>query len=201
MSYPFAPAKKPFYEKKDNPFTFDTLVNELRRVTNDFPDKRVGQNLQYSMCDIVLAAFSLFFTQNASFLQFQRDMEKTNGKNNAQSLFQILKIPSDNHIRDILDAVPPEQLYPVFNYIFDTMNEYGYIDNYRGINGNILIALDGTDYHSSKHIHCENCNVANHRNGTITYSHKAILPGLVGPENNTVISLEPEFITPLRWSQ
>ncbi len=98
MFYPFIPTPKPFYEKKENLFTFDSLVKELRHVISNFPDKRTGKNLHYNISDIALSAFSLFFTQNPSFLQFQRDMEKNNGKNNAQSLFQIDKIPSDNHI-------------------------------------------------------------------------------------------------------
>jgi hypothetical protein len=80
------------------------------------------------MFDIALSAFSLFFTQNPSFLQFQRDMEKTKGKSNAQTLFQIDLVPSDNHIRNMMDEVPPSLVYPVFNCIFDTMNEHGYLD-------------------------------------------------------------------------
>lgn len=133
MSYPFIPVPKPFYEKKENPFTFDSLIKELRSVINNFPDKRTGTNLHHSMSDIALSAFSLFFTQNPSYRKFQRDMEKTSVQSNAQSLFQISKIPSDNHIRDIMDVVEPKQLYPVFNYVFDTMKEHGHIDNYRCI--------------------------------------------------------------------
>jgi hypothetical protein len=95
MSYPFIPTPKPFYEKKENPFTFDSLVEELRHVICNFPDKRTGKNIHYNMRDIALSAFSLFFTQNPSFLQFQRDMEKTKGKSNAQSLFQIDEILID----------------------------------------------------------------------------------------------------------
>ncbi|OAD19322.1 hypothetical protein THIOM_005051 [Candidatus Thiomargarita nelsonii] len=180
----------------ENPFTFDSLVEQLRRVICDFPDKRTGKKVHYNMCDIALSAFSLFFTQNPSFLQFQRDMEKTKGKSNAQSLFQIDKVPSDNHIRDIMDVVKPELVYPVFNQVFNSMNKHGHFDNYRCVKGDFLIALDGTDYHNSKHIHCENGNITNHRNGTKTYSHKAILPVLVAPGKDTVISLEPEFIIP-----
>lgn len=196
MSYPFIPTPKPCYEKQENPLTFDSLVEELRRVIKHFPDKRTGKNLHHHLPDIALSAFSLFFTQNPSFFQFQRDMEKTTGKSNAQSLFQIDKVPSNNHIRDIMDVVKPELVYPVFNHVFNTMNKHGHFDNYRCVKGDLLIALDGTDYHNSKHIHCESCNITNHRNGTKTYSHKAILPVLVAPGNDTVISLEPEFIIP-----
>jgi len=196
MSYPFIPTPKPFLVKKDNPFSFESLVEELCKVIESFPDKRTGTNARYSLEEIALSAFSLFFTQNPSFLQFQRDMEKVKGKSNAQTIFQIDTIPSDNHIRNILDEVSPEHVYPVFTYVFDTLNEHQYLENYRRINGDLLIAFDGTDYYSSKSIYCENGNVTNHRNGTITYSHKAILPVVVALGNDTVISLEPEFITP-----
>jgi hypothetical protein len=196
MSYPFIPTPKPFLVKKDNPFTFDILVGELRKVVSHFPDKRTGKNTRYSMENIVLSAFSLFFTQNPSFLQFQRDMKKAKGWSNAQTLFGVGTIPSDNHIRDILDEASPEHVYPVFTYIFDTLNKHEYLDCYRRINGDLLIAFDGTEYHNSQHIYCENCNITRHRNGTITYSHKAIRTKVVAPKNNTVISLEPEFIIP-----
>ena len=114
---------------------------------------------------------------------------------NAQTLFQIGTIPSDKKKRDILDEAEPEHVYPVFTYIFDTLNKHEYLDSYRCINGDLLIAVDGTEYYNSKTIHCENCNVTNHRNGTLTYSHKAIMPVVVSPQNNQVISLGPEFIT------
>jgi hypothetical protein len=90
-----------------------------------------------------------------------------------------------------MDEVSPDHLYPVFNYVLDTLKTHKVLDHYRCIEGDLLIALDGTEYHNSKHIHCKNCNVTTHRNGSITYSHKAILPVVVAPSNDTVISLEP----------
>jgi hypothetical protein len=74
MSYPFIPTPKPFLVKKDNPFTFDSLVAELRKVISNFPDKRIGTNTRYSIEDFALSAFSRIDTQNPSFLQFQRDI-------------------------------------------------------------------------------------------------------------------------------
>jgi hypothetical protein len=85
------------------------------------------------MENVALSAFSLFFTQNPSFLQFQRDMKKAKGQSNAQTLFKINTIPSDNHIRDILDEALPESIYPVFTYIFDTLNEHEYLDRFKAL--------------------------------------------------------------------
>lgn len=86
--------------------TLDRIINSIRITVEDFPDKRTGKNLTYSMEDIALGGFSVFFTQSPSFLYHQESMKKARGMSNAETIFQIEKIPTDNHIRDILDEVP-----------------------------------------------------------------------------------------------
>ncbi|VEP16952.1 hypothetical protein H1P_5160001 [Hyella patelloides LEGE 07179] len=39
-------------------------------------------------------------------------------KNNADSLFKVEKIPSDNQIRNLLDPVPAATIYPVYQKIY-----------------------------------------------------------------------------------
>ena len=58
------------------------------------------------MADFGLSAFAMFFMQSASFLSFQRTLERGQGRSNCQTLFGIEKIPSDNYIRDMLDGKP-----------------------------------------------------------------------------------------------
>jgi len=179
-----------------NEFSFDSIVKFFRSAISVFPDIRTGSNNIYSMEDASLGAFSIFFTQSPSFLAFQNAMKKKKGKSNTQSLFGMSDIPCDNQIKNLLDEVSPAYLFPVFSYIFDGLNSAGHIDTFRSYNNNLLIALDGTLYFSSKSIHCENCNQKRHKNGTITYSHTVITPVIVAPGNDKVISLQPEFITP-----
>lgn len=178
------------------PFTFNKLVNYLNTTIKTFPDPRTGKNVRFSMENIGLGAFSIFFTQNPSFLSFQRYMQETKGKNNAQSLFGIKEIPSDNHIRTVLDEVAPSYAFPVFKYIIDGLKESGHLNNYRSFKNNILIALDATQYFSSDTIHCKNCTKKELKRGKINYSHSVITPVIVKPGDNTVISLQPEFIIP-----
>jgi len=178
------------------PFTFNKLVNYFRSVIKKFPDKRIGDNTRYSIEDAAAGAFSIFFTQSPSFLVFQKAMQEKKGKNNAQTLFGMHQIPSDNHIRDLLDEVHPSYVFPIFSYILDGLHTLGYLDMFRSINNTLLIPLDGTQYFSSHTIHCDNCSKKNHKNGTVTYSHSAITPVIVAPGNNKVIALPPEFITP-----
>jgi len=55
---------------------FDMMVQQLRIAIQNFPDKRNGENTQFSIEDIGLSCFSVFFTQSPSFLAFQNSMQK-----------------------------------------------------------------------------------------------------------------------------
>jgi hypothetical protein len=103
-------------------------------------------------------------------------MQKQQGKNNAESLFGVHEIPSDNQIRNLLDPVPPETLFPLMATIGDELYRDGYLDGFRSINGTLLIALDGTDFFSSENISCPCCTQSNQKNGKTLYRHIAISP-------------------------
>jgi hypothetical protein len=165
-------------------------------LAQQFPDKRTGQNTIYRIEDVALGAFSVFFTQSPSFLAHQTVMAETKSKNNAQTLFGIQDIPTDNHIRDLLDAVPPQRVFPMFKRIIAALDELGHLQAFHAVNDQLLIALDGTQYHSSNTIHCNNCTVKNHRNGKTSYSHTVVTPVIVSPTQKRILPLAPEFITP-----
>ena len=188
MSFPF--------QSDLHPSTFNRLVEIFRSTVERFQDQRTGDNVVYSMADTAIAAFSVFFTQSPSFLDFRRTLEVTKGCSNARSLFGMTQTPSDNHIRDLLDPVAPSTVFPIFTYAVDALQALGHLDAYRAINGDLLVAMDGTQYFSSSTLHCDNCSVTHHQNGTATYSHRAVTPVIVAPGNPRVIPLEPEFITP-----
>ena len=103
MSFPFRIGLQPSI--------FNRLVEDLRSITERFPDTRVGDNTQYSMADAAMGAFSVFFMQSPSFLDTQRTLQITKGCNNTHTLFGLVQIPSDNHIRNLLDPVPPSELF------------------------------------------------------------------------------------------
>ncbi len=178
--------------------SFDHIVSFLRSTFAGLSDKRTGSNIQYTMEDVGLTAFSVFFTQSPSFLAHQKAMEENRGKSNAQTLFQAGKIPTDNHVRDLLDHVAPQELYPVYDEAYRALRQQGILDTFQAVHGTELIALDGTWYFSSQseHIHCENCSCIHHRNGEVTHYHSAITPVIVGPGQPYAIPLRPEFIVP-----
>ena len=93
--------------------SFVSLIHKTRQRFAALTDTRRGKNTHYSMEDFATSAFSVFFTQSASFLAYQTAMQQNKGRSNAQSLFQIQEIPCDNQIRDCLDPVAPKEIFPL----------------------------------------------------------------------------------------
>jgi len=171
------------------------MLKGLRQDLEGVPEHRSGQNIRYEIADAGLGAFSVFYVQSPSFLAYQRDMQRKKGQNNAQSLFEVERIPSDGQIRNLLDPVEPGALYERFWEIYRHLDEGGHLDEYHGIAGTRLISLDGSQYFSSQKIHCPNCRVSV-RDEKTYYSHLVMVAVVCAPEQEHVICLDPEFITP-----
>jgi hypothetical protein len=175
---------------------FDTIVGSFRQVLSSLPDKHTGKNTRYGMDDAALSAFSVFFTQTPSFLAYQRMMEGSKGHSNAQSLFGVHRIPSDNQIRTLLDGVQPEQIFPIFEEILQVLERQGQLQGFRSFADTLLIAMDGTEYFASSQIHCPHCSKRQLKSGEMHYFHSVITPVIVCPGQTQVIPLIPEFVVP-----
>jgi hypothetical protein len=178
--------------------TVEGLISALRETCAGLPDKRRGKNSHYAMADIGLAAFSVFFMQSSSFLAHQRHLAQGHGHghSNCQTLFGITEIPSDNHIRDMLDPVPPEHFYPLFTPPVEVLEQGGGLTEFRRLDGHVLIAFDGTEYYRSAKLHCPRCSTRKRSGGTTEYFHSLVSATLVAPGHNRVVPLQPEFIVP-----
>ncbi len=176
--------------------TFATLLAYLGDCVESFPDGRTGKNTQYSMQDLTRAAFGVFFCQSPSFLAFQRLMQQQQGRNNVSSLFGVAQIPSDNHIRALLDPVDPALLIPVYEKCLALAQEQQLVQRMRSFANTLLVALDATGYFLSESIHCDSCMVSKFSDGRVTYSHSVLLPAVVKPKESWVLPLQPEFLSP-----
>jgi hypothetical protein len=174
---------------------FGELLGFLRASLLKIPEHRRGKNGHYEIADAGLAAFSVFFMQEPSFLAYQTSMQEKHGRNNAESLFGLTAIPSDGQTRNLLDPVDPATLAGVYWASYELLAGRGVLKAYRGATGSQLVSLDGTQYFASQKIHCENCRVTE-RDGHTYYAHQVLLAVLGAPEQPQVLCLPPEFITP-----
>ena len=113
--------------------TVEDLLSALRETCSGLPDKRRGKNSRYDMADIGMAAFSVFFMQSPSFLAHQRHLADGygHGRSNCETLFGMGQIPSDNHVRDMLDPVEPECFHALFPRAVEALQAGGGLTAFR----------------------------------------------------------------------
>ena len=174
----------------------DRLIAALRRYCQALPDQRRGKNTTYAMADFALAAFAPFFMQSPSFLAHQRHLETGHGRSNCETLFSMSKIPGDSQVRAMLDAIEPALFYPLFADIVAELKQCGGLDAMRVLDGHVLIAWDGTEYHCSDTISCPNCSHRKRGKNKTEYFHTMLAATVVAPGHNRAVPLEPEFIEP-----
>jgi hypothetical protein len=175
---------------------FHTLLSILIDCIEGFPDPRKGKNCRYSMRDIVLSAFSVFFTQSPSFLSYQRSMEQQKGCNNGRTLFGIEKIPTDAQVRNVLDAVSYRYLDPVFTGVMSLLQQNKDLESYQVLDKQLLVCMDGTEFFNSNALCCPFCSTRTRSDGTVNHYHSAVTPAIVQPGNSRVMPLPPEMISP-----
>ena len=170
-------------------------IAELSAVCAGLPDRRKGPlpGGAYTMADIGLSAFSLFFMGSPSFLAHQRALAEGQGRSNCQTLFGISAIPSDNYIRQMLDGAPTAAFDPLFLKAIETP---GVLAPFQRLGGRILIALDGTEHHCSRKVHCARCSTRQRSDGGTEYFHAFLGASIVAPGHQHVLPLPPEFIVP-----
>ena len=148
------------------------------------------------MADIGLAAFSVFFMQSPSFLAHQRTLTEARGRSNAATLFGMTAIPTDNHIRQMLDGAPTDHFDGVFGRIVRDLDEGGGLEALRRLDGRTLIALDGSEHFRSRKINCPHCSTRKRKDSETEYFHSFVGATLVAPGHATVLPLPPEFVRP-----
>jgi hypothetical protein len=87
------------------------------------------------MADIGLSAFPSFFMQSESFLAYRRSLAEGRKTSNSQMFFGMAKIPTDNHIRSMLDPVPPSCLQAVFDQVLVVLRENGGLRAFERLDG------------------------------------------------------------------
>jgi hypothetical protein len=177
-----------------------TLVDCLSAVVDKVPAKKKYPDSQYEYRDAINSAFSAFFFQHPSFLNFMHNMQNREKRDNVQSLFAVKGIPCDNQIRTLADEIEPDILNPVFNETLKVAQRSGVIDEYRVLpHGETLMALDGLHYFESYKVQCSHCltKQVKQKDGTkkTLYFHAAVAGVLVKPGSHKVLPVMAEIIS------
>src|SRR6267378_5861302 len=167
----------------------DALLHVVRSGLASLPDHRLDEP-EISLTDALMSAFAMFSLKAPSLLAF----DKERAEENLHTIYGIERVPCDTQMRAILDPVSPKGLRPVFTSVFRQLQRGKALEPMTFLDGHYLLALDGTEYFSSKTIHCASCLHRGHRNGSITYAHQMLGAALIHPDQRAVIPLMPEPI-------
>ena len=99
----------------------------------------------------------MFPTWSPSLLLHRRPLSEGRGIPDARTPFGTERIPCDNHIRQMLDGIPPEHFDGVFSAIIADPEVSGTPSGMRCLNGRVPTALDGSRHFRSSKPHCGQC--------------------------------------------
>lgn len=168
----------------------DGLFRSVRNATERITDHRCTK-VDIELSDAIMSAFAMFSLKEPSLLAFD---ERRNDQN-MKTIYKIVNVPSDTHMRTLLDEVEPEKIYPIFQKLFAEVQRGKGLEDMVFYEGHYLLSNDGTGYFSSDKIHCDSCMKKVHsKTGAVKYYHQFLGSCLVHPDVKEVIPLGPEPI-------
>lgn len=173
---------------------FTSMRTNFSDILLNLPDQRQQGKIDYSIHDAVMSCLACMYFQDPSLKAFQERLNDEYQMNNLHTIFSVNVIPSDTQLRDIVDNLGSEAFRPVFNDSFSRIQRGKFLEQYQIFPNCYYVAMDASQYFASNNIHCDNCLITNHDNGTVTYSHKVLMPAIMHPGLRQVIPLMPEEI-------
>lgn len=148
-----------------------------------------------SLHDCLMSGLAVFSLKYSSLLAFNEASASSDIlQHNLSTLFKIKTVPSDTYMRERLDDVDPQKLRKSFTKIFAEAQRGKALEQFQYFEGYYLLSADGTGFFSSPTVHCDNCCVKNHSDGSKTYYHQMFCGAIVHPNQKTVIPFAPEPI-------
>jgi hypothetical protein len=193
MAYNVKENSQPLKRRK-NVLSRDNLVKTIRDFFEKSPLNKNQRSTDCSIIDCLMSGLAVFLFKHASLLKFEGAYSCPKLHQNLKSLMKIGKIPSDTSMRYHLDGIDPDSIKPVFRNIFNELRRNSDLSDYRRPDGSFLISIDGTQFFSSKKVHCSSCLIKNHKNGSKTYHHQIVTAVLISPTRKEVFPLDCEEI-------
>ena len=131
----------------------DGMVNLLVEEFGKIKDHRKNKP-KISLSDCLMSGYAIFSLKFPSLLAFD---ERDDKGRNLEKMYRINKTPSDTHMREVLDEIIPDEIYPIFGKLFSELQRGKDLLTFRFLEDYYLISGDGTGYFSSDKVHCENC--------------------------------------------
>lgn len=164
---------------------FPTLFSELKKV------KDPRKQFDYTMEEILFAAFALFLFKKGSRNAMNMEREEEDFVDNYTKLFH-LRLPHMDTVNDVLKELPIEVLEMLKTRLVHNLVNKKIFKNSR-IDGYYRVAIDATRIMNVAEGHCDHCLYTESKNGKITCFHNVLEAKLITPWG-LCISLGTEWI-------
>ena len=169
----------------------NSLIAAMRDFFLTVTDQR-SSNSSISLKDALMSGLAMFLLKEKSLLSFEHNIMDYG--TNLKTVYGIDKIPTDTHLRTMLDPIPIDALRPAFKLVFNRLQRSNLLQEFKFFDDYYLISVDGTEFFSSTQIKCANCMERKYKDGTALYYHQFLGAAIVHPDKREVIPLVPEMI-------
>lgn len=173
---------------------FASLREKASEVFKSIPDWRQKSKISISIHDAMMSGLACMYFQDPSLLQFQKRMQEEQHRNNLNTLFGVENVPKETQMREITDGIDSDYLRPIFRDYYFRLQRGKHLEQFQIFPSLYYFPIDGSQFYGSKEIHCEQCLVKEHQNGSKSYSHQVLQGGIAHPDCSQVIPFMPEQI-------
>ncbi len=173
----------------------ESLFEKLSNFFHKVPDHRNPLRIEILLKDFLMSGVAIFSLKMPSLLRFEEQMRNKKKFSHLEGIFGIKRVPSDTHMRSVVDEISPEHLYPGFKLLFTELQKSNFLKSFEIFDSSYLLSVDGTGHFYSDEISCESCQVKKHKSSDEkSYYHQMLAGCIVHPDRNTVIPVAPEMI-------
>ncbi|MEQ1878862.1 MAG: transposase [Bdellovibrionia bacterium] len=173
----------------------DSLLASIRDHFRTIKDHRDTSRIRIELSDFLMSGFAIFSLKFPSLLKFEQQMREQKYASRLAPIYQLNEVPSDTHLRSVLDEIDPESLAPVFKRLFNKAQKSKHLERFRFLEDKYLLCIDGSQYFSSDTVCCDLCmskKIKSEDQERILYYHQMLAASIVHPEQDCVIPLCPE---------
>ena len=130
-----------------------------------------------------------------------RSFDKQRAEGHVQTIYGLDHVPCDTQMRERLAPVAPESLRHSCTLVLRPLQRGQALAPLVLLDGQYVVALDGTKYFSSTTLLCAACLHKEHRNGSMTYFHQRVGAAILQPDCREGIPLMPAPIVKQEGTQ
>ena len=115
--------------------SFNALRSMIADKFTAIQDSRAA-NSTNSLVDVMLSGLACMYFQSLSLLEFQRNMQRKEQRNNLRSMFTVEDLPTDQGMRNVIDKVDTESAFrPIFKDLFSKLQRGKHLEQYQTLPG------------------------------------------------------------------